>query len=104
MVASALGEFPAAHPSAGSDERSPHHVVERSTYAASDCAVFIEGLPRSGTPGRWSSRTGKGLAGLLRKGVINVEPHGGCREIRPYCLIIHRDGLSRSRTFAPKRR
>jgi NADPH2:quinone reductase len=41
VVASALGEFPAARRSAGSDERSPHHVVERSTYAASDCAVFI---------------------------------------------------------------
>jgi len=27
--------------SAGSDERSPHHVVERSTYGASECAVFI---------------------------------------------------------------
>ena len=53
MVASALGEFPAARRGAGSDERSPHHVVERSTYAAGDCAVFIEGLPRGGTPGRW---------------------------------------------------
>ena len=41
MVASALGEFPATRRSAGSDERSPHHVVERRTYAASDCAVFI---------------------------------------------------------------
>jgi len=41
VVASALGEFPAARRSAGSDERSPHHVVERSAYGASDCAVFI---------------------------------------------------------------
>ena len=41
VVASALGGFPAARRSAGSDERSPHHVVERSTYAASDWAVFI---------------------------------------------------------------
>jgi NADPH:quinone reductase-like Zn-dependent oxidoreductase len=41
VVASALGELPAPHRSAGSDERSPHHVVERSTYGASDCAVFI---------------------------------------------------------------
>ena len=41
VVASALGGFPAARRSAGSDERSSHHVVERSTYAASDCAVFI---------------------------------------------------------------
>ena len=40
VVASALGAFPAARRSAGSDERSSHHVVERSTYAASDCAVF----------------------------------------------------------------
>jgi NADPH2:quinone reductase len=41
VVASALGEFPAARRSAGNDERSPHHVVERSTYGASDCTVFI---------------------------------------------------------------
>jgi len=40
-LASALGEFPAARRSAGSDERSPHHVVERSTDTASDRAVFI---------------------------------------------------------------
>jgi hypothetical protein len=41
VVAAALGEFPAARRSAGSDERPPHDVVERSTYGASDCAVFI---------------------------------------------------------------
>src|SRR4051794_6717648 len=40
VVASALGEFPAARRSAGSDERPPHDVVERSTYTARDRAVF----------------------------------------------------------------
>ncbi|WP_334266714.1 zinc-dependent alcohol dehydrogenase family protein [Edaphobacter sp. HDX4] len=40
VVASALGAFPAARRSSSSNERSPHHVVERNTYASSDCAVF----------------------------------------------------------------
>jgi hypothetical protein len=40
VVASALGEFPAARRSPGSDEQSPYYVVDRSTYAASDCPVF----------------------------------------------------------------
>jgi hypothetical protein len=30
----------AARRSAGSDRQSSHHVVERGTYAARDCAVF----------------------------------------------------------------
>jgi hypothetical protein len=40
VVASALGALPAARRSACSDEQSPHHVLERKTYAAGDCAVF----------------------------------------------------------------
>ena len=42
VVASALGAFP--QPLAeevGGFQRSAHHVVERSTYAASDCRVFV---------------------------------------------------------------
>jgi hypothetical protein len=41
VVASALGGFPAARRSAGSDKRSPHNVVEQSAYSASECAVFM---------------------------------------------------------------
>jgi hypothetical protein len=70
VVASALGAFPAAGRSAVSNERSPHYVVERNTYAAGDCAVFTKGFPRGSTPSRWRVRTTKSLAGLLRKGFI----------------------------------
>lgn len=41
MVASAMGAFPAARRDAGSYEGSAHHVVQRSTYADSNCAVSI---------------------------------------------------------------
>ena len=41
VVASALGALTAARRGARSDERSSHHVVERNTYATTDCAVFI---------------------------------------------------------------
>lgn len=70
LVASPLGAFPAARQSASSDERPSHHVVERSPYAVIDCAVSMEELPRSNTDGRWVGRTGKSVAGFLRKGAI----------------------------------
>ena len=53
VVASALGAFPAAGRSAGSDERPADYVIDRSTHAASGCAVCTEGFPRGGTPSRW---------------------------------------------------
>ena len=53
MVASAMGAFRAARRDAGSYEGSAHHVVQRSTYAASDCGVSTQGLPRGSALGRW---------------------------------------------------